>query len=181
MSKQNNDTAVMNDQSVVESNSAQSVGVVINNDLDTSGWLNTSGSHLTAEPQLSTVCSNVNSVVDLGHVAPGAQDSTPLNIVSDSGGLAATGDQGAGRPGPLMNTSGAERSSTSLCTGTESNTVNNEDHFTPRETQPYSYSGSLANVRSSAQDNVFQKQGSNIPVYTTGSALSDVDGFFSRD
>ena len=113
MNDQINDSAIRDPQSVGEAGSApdsvtQQVGVVINNDPDSGGWLNRSVDHLTAEPQLGSVHPNPNSGVGLWQVAPGAQGSIPQNIVTDSGGSAAAGDPHSVRPEPPVNIDGAD-------------------------------------------------------------------------
>ena len=137
-----NDTAIRDPQSVLEAGSApdsvsQQVGVVINIDPDSGGWLNRSEDHLTAEPQLGSVHPNPNSGVGLRQVAPGAQGSIPQNIVTDSGGSAAAGDPYSVRPEPPVNIDGAVRTSTSLGTGSQigANFLANDNHFPPLDTQ----------------------------------------------
>ena len=156
------------------------MGVVVHNDHDSSGWLRTSGDHLTAEPHLSNIRSNVTSGVGSGHAVPVSQDSAQHGV-GDSEGSSVAGD----RPNPLVNTNGAERSSSVLGTGRQSHEKDSahENHFPPRDTQPYSYKDSLANVRSTGQSNaVSERASSNIFVHTTTrTATSDYDDFFREN
>ena len=160
------------------------MGVVVHNDHDSSGWLRTSEDHLTAEPHLSNIRSNVTSGVGSGHAAPDAQDSAQHGV-GDSEGSSVAGDLYNDRPNPLVNTNGAERPSSVLGTGRQSHgkDSSHENHFPPRDTQPYSYKDSLANVRSTGQSNaVSERAPSNIPVHTTTrTATSDYDDFFREN
>ena len=163
---------------------SRQVDVVVHNDHDSSGWLRTSEDHLTAEPHLSNIRSNVTSGVGSGHAAPDAQDSAQHGV-GDSEGSSVAGDLYNDRPNPLVNTNGAERPSSVLGTGKQSHgkDSSHENHFPLRDTQPYSYKDSLANVRSTGQSNaVSERAPSNIPVHTTTrTATSDYDDFFREN
>ena len=171
MADQSNDSATSNmheclagETNCVSASVVQKAGVVVHNDHDSSGWLRTGGDHHTAEPHLSNIRLNVTSGVGSGHAVPVAQDSAQHGV-GDSEGSSVADDPYIDSPNPLVNTNGAERSSSVLGTGRQSHEKDSslENHFPPRDTQPYSYKDSLANVRSTGQSNaVSERASSNI-------------------